>query len=217
MHVPAPLPAGGAPQRPCASVPLTPALSPKRAVAAPLQATDHLSNPAPTALPTAARGGSARMDGTAWRVGTGGGALQVRPPNGRGRGEQTSPPHGGGERRFRATGACRLQVRQAECFFNVQLIMYVRRTQPQFHFPWESSCWPGVGVPTGIHKSSWGGPAAPWLLGPAVVCCVPAVPPPRRGRTGTGVPMPAASAGVRHRHRHPKPPRHQHGGTVRGD
>jgi hypothetical protein len=117
MHVPAPLPAGGAPQRPCASVPLTPALSPKRAVAAPLQATDHLSNPAPTALPTAARGGSARMDGTAWRVGTGGGALQVRPPNGRGRGEQTSPPHGGGERRFRATGACRLQVRQAECFF----------------------------------------------------------------------------------------------------
>jgi hypothetical protein len=100
---------------------------------------------------------------------------------------------------------------------NVQLIMYVRRTQPQFHFPWESSCWPGVGVPTGIHKSSWGGPAAPWLLGPAVVCCVPAVPPPRRGRTGTGVPMPAASAGVRHRHRHPKPPRHQHGGTVRGD
>jgi hypothetical protein len=121
MHVPAPLPAGGAPQRPCASVPLTPALSPKRAVAAPLQATDHLSNPAPTALPTAARGGSARMDGTAWRVGTGGGALQVRPPNGRGRGEQTSPPHGGGERRFRATGACRLQLRQAECFFNTVL------------------------------------------------------------------------------------------------
>ena len=117
MHVPAPLPAGGAPQRPCASVPLTPALSPKRAVAAPLQATDHLSNPAPTALPTAARDGSARMDGTAWRVGTGSGALQVRPPNGRGRGEQTSPPHGGGERRFRATGACRLQARQAECFF----------------------------------------------------------------------------------------------------
>jgi hypothetical protein len=118
MHVPAPLPAGGAPQRPCASVPLTPALSPKRAVAAPLQATDHLSNPAPTALPTAARGGCARMDGTAWRVGTGGGALQVRLPNGRGRGEQTSPPHAGGERRFRATGACRLQARQAECFFN---------------------------------------------------------------------------------------------------
>eukprot|EP01047_Picozoa_sp_COSAG01_P058076 COSAG01_NODE_6796_length_3494_cov_152.073638_6_plen_375_part_00 len=73
--------------------------------------------PCPHGPPHCCAWRSARMDGTAWRVGTGGGALQVRPPNGRGRGEQTSPPHGGGERRFRATGACRLQVRQAECFF----------------------------------------------------------------------------------------------------
>jgi hypothetical protein len=60
----------------------------------------HASPPPTPSSPAPTSGGSTSAAAT-WRW----------------RWEQTSPPHAGGERRFRATGACRLQARQAECFF----------------------------------------------------------------------------------------------------